>query len=386
MKTVLTLIIIIISFQSQEIGRSTSPRATLIKKLEDEKKAKHKKQLEEQSNIKHGSLKSKDSERISGVRSLENMLKEGVNHKNEPLKSGVAKTLVDDENDDDEYESVSDSSDDSSDESSTDDDDDTNKDAAGNDKSHKNVQNDQYSGLKQFGIKDGRVQSLCDESRSKGKNDSVCSTDKKLERVLSYTGFTECSSSVSQTSESEQEFDLDDDDFDFSTGAEVENKEPLKSVTRKVAGRDDKNKFSFLNPASDKDTLQINLDGSAFVPKAKSPIVISKEKVSKLETFTNIQHDILKEETRFSYHSDSDSIGNKNNGSFSEGDDDDKSNDGEQSSRKSFGEKKTLQFDDDDEWGELTPKILKLRKRKDSENEHDKTLVEDMDGDKIVTG
>ncbi|XP_060576388.1 centromere protein J-like [Ruditapes philippinarum] len=363
--------------KSQEIGRSNSPRATLIKKLEEEKKAKHKKQLEEQSNMKHGGLRlNSDSERNTGVRTLENMLKKEDGQKKEPVKVDAAETAIDDDNSD-EYESVSDSSDDSSDESSTDDDD-------KNDDYHKNDQNDMYGVLKQFGIKDGRVQNLLSEkTNSKGKNDSVCSTDKKLERVLSYTGFTE-SSSVSQTSESEQEIDLDDDDFDFSDKGEVETKEPPKSLTRKVAGRDDKNKFPFQNLPSDKDMLQVNVIGSAFMPKAKSPGVISKEKVSKPETFTHIQHDILKEETKFSYHSDSDSVGNKHNGSLSD-EDDDKSNDGDKNSRKSFGEKKTLQFDDDDEWGELTPKILKLRKRKDSENENDKTLVEDTDVDKEDT-
>ncbi|XP_053374954.1 centromere protein J-like isoform X2 [Mercenaria mercenaria] len=366
--------------KSQEIGRATSPRAALIKKLEEEKKAKHKKQLEEQSNIKHGGVRTDTRSDYNTVSSVGNILKVGDGQKNEHLKSdskaGTGVSVNQGKNDDDdEYESVSDSSDDSSDESSSDD---------GDDKITKNVQKDTHGDSKHFGGKSDYFKTLShNESHSKGKNDSVCSTDKKLERVLSYTGFTE-SGSVSQTSESEQEVESEDDEYDFSAGGQIENREPAKPLTRKVAGRDDKNKFPFQNLPSDKDLLQFSLNGSAFAPKAKSPIVISKERVPKQDTLGSVQHEVLKE-TKFSYHSDSDSVGNKQNGSFSE-EDDDRSNDGDRNSRKSFGEKKTLQFDDDDEWGDLTPKILKSRRRKESENEHDKTLVEDCDTDRPVTG
>lgn len=356
--------------QTQEVGRPTSPRAALIKKLEQEKQAKHKHQLEQPSNIKHGAVQAYTGHsNVSDKKEDEKLNHDGrLKPVPEDLgrKPGVVASGKKDDDNSDEYESVSESSDDSS----SDDD-------GVNGENVKNVQNKPHGDLNQ-GL--GKT-SWHEHSRGKSKNDSVCSTDRKLERVLSYTGFTE-SSSVSQTSESEQEVDSDDDgEFDFSAdgyGA-IENKEPLKTLIRKVAGRDDKNKFPFQNLPADKDLFQTSLNTSAFAPKAKSPIVISKEKISKPDTKSGLKQD----ETKFSYHSDSDSVGKKQNDSFSE-DDDSESNNGDKKSRKSFGEKKILQFDDDEEWGDLTPKVLKSRRRKESESEHDKTLVEESETGKLV--
>lgn len=203
------------------------------------------------------------------------------------------------------------------------------------------------------------VHSIGRWNNDKGKNDSVCSTDKKLARVLSYTAMTE-----SQTSESEQDQESDSDSDSSKSEEEfVINESPSKVVTRKIAA---KHPAQFQSNA--KDYLNTSLNASAFIPSSKSPIVISREKVDPVKA--------VKEEAKFSYHSDTDSVGNRQNNSFS--DDDDRNS--EKNTKSSFGEKKTLHFDDDDEWADLTPKPAKSSNKRLSgggENDLDKTLVEE---------
>lgn len=345
--------------------------------------------MEQQANIKPGPLKADTGAEVTagdGTALAKSIFRDDLNDikQTSDSKRVTPKAAIDgsDNNDeDDEYESVSDSSDYSSGDSGEDDGD-------NDDKINKAVQGNNQNDLKHYINDDFNLKTLsATDSHNKGKNDSVCSTGKRIERVLSYTGFTE-SGNASQASESEQGDDSDDDDeYDFSAVGyrAIENKSPSKILTRKVAGRDDKNKFPFQNLPSDTELLQSSLNVSAFAPKAKSPITISKEKVSMQDNVGSLRREVLSEETQFSYHSDSDSIGNKQNESFSEEDDERLSN-GNKNSRKNFGEKKTLQFDDDDEWGELTPKVLKSRRRKDSEGDHDKTLIDDSEKEMPASG
>ena len=170
------------------------------------------------------------------------------------------------------------------------------------------------------------------------KNDSVCSTNKVLARALSYTAMTE--TSTSQNSESEQELesssDYSDSDEDSDEDLIVEES-PTKIVTRKVAVRHDMLKADAM---------------SENVLHSKSPSVISREKVDVSQK--------SKEETKFSYHSDTDSVGKKN----------DIVNDGRD---PGSGEKKVLQFDDDEEWGEGTPQAG----GRGHAGDQDSTLVEE---------
>ena len=195
--------------------------------------------------------------------------------------------------------------------------------------------------------------------KEKSRNDSVCSTDKKLVRVLSYTAMTE-----TQTSESEQDVESGTESDDSNSDEDyVLNQSQSKIVTRKIAP-----KHMFPMHGGTADYLTASLNTSAFIPSAKSPIVISKERVGPI--------DAIKDDARYSYHSDSDSIGNRRNNSFSDDEEVEKS---EKSGKSTVREKKTLQFDDDSEWADLTPKPMKSRKHQSEtvDGEHDKTLVEE---------
>ena len=163
---------------------------------------------------------------------------------------------------------------------------------------------------------------------------------------------------------------------------------PTKVLTRKVAVRDDRKAGVDTrillqkvtgNSVTNSDLLG-DFDTSSFAPKAKSPLVISKEKVVTSKVPMPFRSDL--KDDKFVYHSDSDSNGNKLKSSVS---DDDESSDASESELKSktkaFNERKTLQFDDDDEWDEKTPVVSRTRERQSysGKDDHDRTLVEDSD-------
>lgn len=368
--------------QAHEVGRPASPRAALIKKLKEAESQQatnhshsnkvHVKQDSSQpkGDVVRHMVNDIKQDKVEPIRHMVNDLKQdkgeamrqvmkSVDDKGKSQQSSQLLILSDKNDVRDEFVSES-SEEDSSDLSDSDENDDdvkgTNKPAISADS--------WFNG-------DGEIiHDFLNVNRNvsthNGKNDSVCSTDKKLERVLSFTGMTE--TSISQTSESEQ-------DLDSSVSGDSDVIEEMSSsnklIIRKVAGRDDKNKLSGYKT----DFLTSGFNSSSFAPKAKSPLVISKEKLPAIEN-KSLQPI---EESKFSYHSDSDSAGNRKNDSFS--DPETKALEKEFGFKKKNCEKKTLQFDDDEAWDENTPKIIRANKNIDSgeKNDHEKTITEESE-------
>lgn len=353
---------ILVYFQAQGLVRPASPRAAFIKKLQQIKEAKannaQKQSLVRHSNKPLAQAQTKISEKTDESGKV--TTRKTVSDRGDNAKSTVSGKGGNNSDDDE-----SDSSEDVYSDDSDDGDDETGDEKGSGDR----------RGLKHSSHFSNKVSSYpvnpfhmdIGQNKETSKNDSVCSTDKKLARVLSYTAMTEASS---QSSESEQDSDSDED----STGSEEEvvvNESPSKVVTRKIASKPNGQKLT-----ENQEYLTAGFDSSAFIPNSKSPLVISKEKVGTV--------DALKDEAKFSYHSDSDSVGNRKNDSFSESEED---KCGDKNTK--FSEKKTLQFDDDDEWTDSTPKPQKSCKHRVSdagENEHDRTLVEDPDNFRHQSG
>ena len=194
----------------------------------------------------------------------------------------------------------------------------------------------------------------------------------------------------SDTSSEFNESENEDTDIKQTVHEIQENYSPTKVLTRKVSVKDDRKGgggdtrtqlqkvTSESIDAFSHDVLE-DLDSSTFAPKAKSPFVISKEKVVTSQVTVPIKHDILKS-NKFVYHSDSDSNGGKVKDGFSDGDSSDASETEQKTKPKTFYERKTLQFDDDSEWDDKTPIVSRTRKRSGPGTEdHDKTLVEEPD-------
>ena len=229
---------------------------------------------------------------------------------------------------------------------------------------NKGINLDKDNGLKDVGKAENRIHHSFDKER----------------KMLTF------SDTSSEFNESENE------DMDIKhSGHEIqENYSPTKVLTRKVAGRDDRkaggdartqlHKVSCESIDAFSHNVIEDLDSSSFAPKAKSPFVISKEKVLTSQAPLPIKHDVLKSD-KFVYHSDSDSNGGKVKDGFSDGDSSDASETELKTKPKTFYERKTLQFDDDSEWDDKTPVASRTRKRRSElgTEDHDKTLVEEPD-------
>ena len=193
----------------------------------------------------------------------------------------------------------------------------------------------------------------------------------------------------SDTSSEFNESENEETDVKYSDYEIQESHSPTKRLTRKVAVKDDRKaggdaRIQLQKVAGESlDTfsndLLGSLDSSSLAPKAKSPLVISKEKVATSQAPLPIKRDVKSD--KFVYHSDSDSNGGKFKGGFSDGDSSDASETELKTKPKTFYERKTLQFDDDSEWDDKTPVISRTRERRSEfgTEDHDKTLVEEPD-------
>ncbi|KAH3888449.1 centromere protein J-like [Dreissena polymorpha] len=342
--------------KNPDVVRPVSPRAALIRKLEQHKEASQKNMPQNKLNLVRHSNKPALLPEFNKNGAETQVEVKHIKRKEAPKSMPIQ-----------EEKSASESSDSSESDSDSDSDSSEHRDSGDRTKmnsSHSEMLNSR--GNCRFDHMGQLVSSVHEGS----KNDSVCSTDKKLVRVLSYTGMTE----TSVTSGSEQEFEtVSDSSSDSETTSDEDfiiEESPTKVFTRKVAGRkDDQTKATHQNGITEKDFLTTNFNTGLITMSSKSPMVISKEKMNPVT--------VLKEETKFSYHSDTDSIGNKKNSSYSDdNDDDDKSHN--KGSQKVMSEKKALHFDDDEEWNDNTPNP-KLGKSKLGETEpgHDKTLIEE---------
>ena len=277
------------------------------------------------------------------------------------------------------------SSDDDDDNSSSDDDSDSQTDSDGDDeineqtngssniitnKDNLRLTHNQFSQVNGQGL----VSKNDEDENRKEKKASAHSFDKERKMLT----FSDSEYNESETEETETKYS----EYELQ---EVHS--PSKVMTRKVAVRDDRktgvDTRTLLqkvtgNPVSSGSGLLPELDSSAFAPRAKSPLVISKEKVV---TSKPLPAKPYLHEDKFIYHSDSDSNGNKLKASLSDDESSDTSVTEVKTKAKVFNERKTLQFDDDDEWEEKTPSVSRTRENRRSlgNDDNDRTLVEESE-------
>ena len=350
--------------QSHKVG-SVSPRRALIRKLETEKQERLKKISVLKPDGAHLKLRQGDKQQVKGQNSSNKNWNNNVNNY-------VNNNNANDGDDDDEYETASDSTEDSDDDSS---------DESTDEKIEKMTSSVQVNLDDPGNSRDLHKLNTLSNFHDSLKDTSVLSTDKKLERALSYTGMTE--TSESRDSDSDRGIDSNesqsDDDDDESKNRDQEQKSPSKILTRKVAVKISGTSLSVPRLADSADFFSSSLNSSSFAPKMKSPIVISKEKICvKGMEFKPPSSVKNAEETKFSYHSDTDSVGNSKK-DLSDVDINEDDGDDKKTKSKGFSEKKTLQFDDDNEWDDFSPQVKKSRQDSEGDNEHDKTLSEEIE-------
>ena len=285
---------------------------------------------------------------------------------------------------DNESTSSSDDDDDDDDDSSSDDDSDSQTDSGDDEvneqtnrssniirnKDNLRLTHNQFSQVSGKGL----VSKNDEDEDRKEKKASAHSFDKERKMLT----FSDSEYNESETEETETKYS----EYELQ---EVHS--PSKIMTRKVAVRDDRKtgvdtrtllQKVTCNPVSSGSGLLPDLDSSAFAPRAKSPLVISKEKVV---TSKPLPAKPYLHEDKFIYHSDSDSNGNKLKASLSDDESSDTSVDEVKTKAKVFNERKTLQFDDDDEWEEKTPSVSRTRenRRSSGNDDHDRTLVDESE-------
>ena len=303
--------------------------------------------------------------------------------KQSKLTAQNSDAIIDKNEEKDEDDDSSSDDDDSSSDDDSDDDDDQTESGDDDDEIHTNGNNNAlrskenlrltHNEFSQVGSKGIITKSEKDES---GKETRVTTHDFDKERKM-------LTFSDSEYNESENE----ETNTKYSGYEMQEIHSPSKVMMRKVAVKEDRKtgvdtrillqKLSGNTVNSDNDLLT-NLNASAFAPRAKSPIVISKEKIITTKPLPS-RHNL--QEDKFVYHSDSDSNGNKLKASLSDDENSDTSETEIKTKSKIFNERKTLQFDDDDEWEDKMPCISRTRQtRTSSGNEdHDRTLVEESE-------
>lgn len=186
----------------------------------------------------------------------------------------------------------------------------------------------------------------------------------------------------SDTSSEFYESENEENDVKSSDYKTQETFSPTKVLTRKVAVKADRKtevdkKILVQKVPGDSNDILETLELSSFAPKEKSPLVISKERVLTSNVSVPLKPDLKSD--KFMYHSDSDSNGRKVKGDYSDSENSDASESEQKTKTRNFFERKTLQFDDDDEWDDKTPVISRTREARSSlgTEDHDRTLVEE---------